>query len=184
VGTRDQALAAAGTIGYPVVLKTAEPGIAHKSDVGGVALGLRDTEALAAAYDDLAARLGPRALVCETAAPGTELLLGLARDQALGPLIVLGCGGIYTEIFAEHTVLLPPVTREVAMAAIQRLRVAPVLNGARGQAPADLDAIAGAITAMSALATELGDTLAALDVNPLICGPTGIVAVDALVVPR
>ncbi len=184
VGTRDEALAAAGTIGYPVVLKTAEPGIAHKSDVAGVILGLRDTEALAAAYDDLAARLGPSTLVCETAPPGTELLLGLASDQALGPLIVLGCGGIYTEIFAEHTVLLPPVTREVALAAIQRLRVAPVLNGARGQAPADLDAIAGAITAMSALATELGDTLAALDVNPLICGPTGIVAVDALVVPR
>ena len=183
-GTRDEALAAAGAIGYPVVLKTAQPGIAHKSDVGGVILGLRDARALAAAYDDLAARLGPRTLVCETAPPGTELLLGLATDPALGPLIVLGCGGIYTEIFAEHTVLLPPVTREVAMAAIHRLRVAPVLKGARGQPAADLGAIADAVAAMSALAAELGDTLAALDVNPLICGPTGIVAVDALVVPR
>jgi acyl-CoA synthetase (NDP forming) len=182
--TRDAALEAAATIGYPVVLKTAEPGIAHKSDVGGVILGLRDAQALTTAYDDLAARLGPRTLVCETAPPGTELLLGLARDQALGPLIVLGCGGIYTEIFAEHTVLLPPVTREAGMAAIQQLRVAPVLNGARGQPAADIGAIADAVTAMSALATELGDTLAALDVNPLICGPTGIVAVDALVVPR
>jgi acyl-CoA synthetase (NDP forming) len=184
VGTRDQALAAAGAIGYPVVLKTAEPGIAHKSDVGGVILGLRDTEALAAAYDDLAARLGPRALICETAAPGTELLLGLARDQALGPLIVLGCGGIYTEIFAEHTVLLPPVSHDSARAAIQRLRVAPVLNGARGQAPADLDAIADAVVALSDLALELGDSIEALDINPLICRPSGVLAVDALVVPR
>ena len=183
-GTGDEVLAAAAAVGYPVVLKTAEPGIAHKSDVGGVILGLPDATALAAAYDDLAARLGPRTLVCETAAPGTELLLGLAADQALGPLIVLGCGGIYTEIFAEHTVLLPPVTREAAVAAIQRLRVAPVLNGARGQAAADLDAIADAVTAMSALAVELGDVLAALDVNPLICGPSGVVAVDALIVSK
>jgi acyl-CoA synthetase (NDP forming) len=180
--TRAQALAVAATIGYPVVLKTAEPGVAHKSDVGGVVLGLSNATALAAAYDDLATRLGPRTLVCETAVPGTELLLGLTRDQALGPLIVLGCGGIYTEIFAEHTVLLPPVTRQAAMAAIQRLRVAPVLNGARGQAPADLDAIADAVTAMSALAAELGGTLAALDVNPLICGPSGVLAVDVLIV--
>jgi acetate---CoA ligase (ADP-forming) len=182
--TRDEALAAAGAIGYPVVLKTAAPGIAHKSDVGGVILGLRDAQALAAAYDDLAARLGPPALICETARPGTELLLGLARDQALGPLIVLGCGGIYTEIFAEHTVLLPPVTREAAMAAIRRLRVAPVLNGARGQPVADLDAIAGAVVALSDLALELGDGIEALDINPLICGPSGVLAVDALVVPN
>jgi hypothetical protein len=184
VATRDEALAAAATIGYPVVLKTAEPGIAHKSDVGGVVLGLRDGPALAAAYDELAARLDPRALVCATAAPGIELLLGLAADQVLGPLIVLGSGGIYTEIFAEHTVLLPPVTREAAVAAIQRLRVAPVLNGARGQAAADLDAIADAITAMSALAAELGGMLAGLDVNPLICDPSGVMAVDVLIVRK
>ncbi|HEY1623724.1 MAG TPA: acetate--CoA ligase family protein [Streptosporangiaceae bacterium] len=182
--TRDEALEAASGIGYPVVLKTAEPGIAHKSEVGGVVLGLRDAAELTAAYDDLAARLGARTLVCETAPPGTELLLGLARDQALGPLIVLGCGGIYTEIFSERTVLLPPVTREAAMAAIRGLRVAPVLNGARGQPVADLDAIAGAVSAMSALAAELGDVLDALDVNPLICGPSGVLAVDALAVPR
>jgi acyl-CoA synthetase (NDP forming) len=179
--TLAEALAAATTLGYPVILKTAEPGIAHKSDVGGVLLGLRDGAALAAAYDDLAGRLGPRTLVCETAAPGTELLLGLTRDQALGPLIVLGAGGIYTEILAERTVLLPPVTRAAAMAAIRRLRVAEMLDGARGQSPADLVAVADAVVAVSAIAAELGDVLAALDVNPLICGPAGVLAVDALV---
>jgi acetate---CoA ligase (ADP-forming) len=182
--TREEALAAAAAIGYPVVLKTGEPGIAHKSDVGGVLLGLRDAADLAAAYDDLAARLGPRALICETAAPGTELLLGLAADDALGPLIVLASGGIYTEIAAELTVLLPPVTRAAARAAIQGLRVAPMLNGARGQPAVDLAAIEDAVTAMSDLAVELGDRLAALDVNPLICGPAGVLAVDALVIRR
>jgi acyl-CoA synthetase (NDP forming) len=183
-GTRAQALAAAAEIGYPVVLKTDEPRIAHKSDVGGVRLGLGNPGAAGAAYDDLAARLGPRVLVCQTAAPGTELALGIVRDAALGPLLVISAGGVFIEIFAERAVLLPPVTRSQARAALARLRVAAVLAGARGQPAADLDAIADAVAALSRLACDLGDALDALDINPLICGPSGAVAADVLVVPR
>jgi len=183
-GTRAQALAAAAEIGYPVVLKTDEPRIAHKSDVGGVRLGLGDPGAAGVAYDDLAARLGPRVLVCQTAAPGTELALGIVRDTALGPLLVISAGGLLIEIFSERAVLLPPVTRWQARATLARLRVAAVLGGARGQPAADLDAVADAIVALSRLACDLGDTLDALDVNPLICGPSGAVAADVLVVPR
>jgi len=182
--TRDTALAAADTIGYPVVLKTAEPGIAHKSDVGGVRLGLADPAGLAAAYDDFAARLGPNVLVSQTAPPGTELALGLVRDPALGPLLIISAGGVLIEIFNERVVLLAPVTRPAALAAIQRLRIAPVLTGARGQPLADLDAIAAAVESLSRLALDLGDTLDALDLNPLICGPAGALAVDALLIPR
>jgi acyl-CoA synthetase (NDP forming) len=183
-GTRAGALAAAAEIGYPVVLKTDEPGIAHKSDVGGVRLGLADPGAAGAAYDDLAARLGPRVLVCQMAAPGTELALGLVRDAALGPLLVIGAGGVLIEIFSERSVVLPPVTRSSAREVIARLRLAAVLAGARGQRPADLDAIAGAITGLSELAADLGDLLDALDINPLICGPSGAVAADVLAVTR
>jgi len=182
--TRDTALAAADTIGYPVVLKTAEPGIAHKSDVGGVRLGLADPAGLAAAYDDFAARLGPNVLVSQTAPPGTELALGLVRDPALGPLLIISAGGVLIEIFNERVVLLAPVTRPAALAAIQRLRIAPVLTGARGQPLADLDAIAAAVESLSRLALDLGDALDALDLNPLICGPAGALAVDALLIPR
>jgi acyl-CoA synthetase (NDP forming) len=182
--TRAAALAAAEEIGYPVVLKTGQPGIAHKSDVGGVRLGLAGPAAAGAAYDDLAARLGPRVLVCETAAPGTELALGLVRDPAVGPLVVVGAGGVLVEIFSERTVLLAPVTRPAALAAVRRLRLAPVLAGSRGQPAADLGAIADAITALSRLACDLGDALDALDINPLICGPAGAVAADALLIPR
>jgi acetate---CoA ligase (ADP-forming) len=180
--TRAEALAAAAEIGYPVVVKTDEPHIAHKSDVGGVRLGLGDPAAVGAAYDDLAARLGPRVLVCQTAAPGTELALGLVRDPALGPLLVIGAGGVLIEIFSERAVVLPPITRSSAEAIPGRLRLAAVLAGARGQPPADLGAIAGAITGLSELACELGDVLAALDINPLICGPSGALAADVLVV--
>jgi acetate---CoA ligase (ADP-forming) len=182
--TRAEALGAAAEIGYPVVLKTDEPYIAHKSDVGGVRLGLAGPDAAGAAYDELAARFGPRVLVCETAAPGTELALGLVRDAALGPLLVISAGGVLIEIFSERSVVLPPVTRSSARAVLAGLRLAAVLAGARGQQPADLDAIADAITALSRLAADLGDLLDALDINPLICGPSGAVAADVLIVPR
>ena len=182
--TRGAALAAAAAIGYPVVLKTDEPGIAHKSDVGGVRLGLGDPGAVGAAYDDLAARLGPRVLLCQTAPPGTELALGVVRDAALGPLLVISAGGVLIEIFAERAVLLAPVTRSAAVTALRRLRLAAVLAGTRGQPPADLGAIADAITGLSRLACDLGDALAALDINPLICGPSGAVAADVLLIPR
>ena len=182
--TPAEALKAAAEIGYPVVLKTDEPGIMHKSDVGGVRLGLGDPGALAAAYDEMAARLGPRVLVSETAAPGTELALGLTRDPSLGPLVVVSAGGVLIEIFSERAVVLPPVTRSQARAILNRLRVAAILAGARSQPPADLDAAAEAIVALSRLACDLGDTLDALEINPLICGPSGAVAADILVVPR
>ena len=183
-GTADDALAAAAEIGYPVVLKTGQPGIAHKSDAGGVVLGIRDPAGLAAAYAGLAGRLGPRVLVCETAGPGTELALGITRDPGLGPLVVLGAGGLLVEFLADRAVALPPVDAAQALRMLGRLRVAGQLAGVRGQPAADTRAVAGAVVAVSAIAGELGDHLEALDINPLICGPDGAVAVDVLAVRR
>lgn len=178
------ALAAATELGYPVVLKTAQPGIAHKSDVGGVVLGIGDPAGLTTAYADLAARLGPLVQVCEPAAPGTELAVGITRDPDLGPLVVAGAGGVLVEFLADRVVALPPVSAAQARQMLRRLRVAGLLAGVRGQPPADASAIADAIAAVSSIACELGDHLTALDINPLICGPAGAVAVDALVVRR
>ncbi len=183
-GSQAAALAAAADIGYPVVLKTDEPGIAHKSDVGGVVLGLRDPDALRAAYQDLAERLGRRVLVCETIPAGPELSLGLARDHELGLLLVVGAGGVLVELLADRAVALPPVSPPQAHRMLGSLRVSRLLAGLRGQSAADLDAAAAAITGLSELSTELGDVLEALDINPLICGPDRAVAVDALAVPR
>jgi acyl-CoA synthetase (NDP forming) len=176
------ALAAADEVGYPVVLKTDEPGVAHKSDVGGVLLGLADAAALAAGYRDLATRLGPRVLVCETAGPGTEMLLGVVRDPALGPLVVAGAGGVLAELLADRVVALPPVDRQGALRMLRKLRVFALLSGMRGQPPAGLASVLDAITGVSVIATELGGGFTALDINPLICGAVGAVAVDALVV--
>jgi acyl-CoA synthetase (NDP forming) len=178
----DAALAAAAEIGYPVVLKTDAPGLAHKSDAGGVVLGIRDPAELAAAYDGLAGRLGPRVLVAEMAGPGTELSVGITTDPDLGPLVVVGAGGILVEHLADRAVALPPVDVSGARRMLSRLRVAALLAGFRGRPPADLDAVTRAVTAVSVIASELGGELAALDINPLICGPSGVVAVDVLAV--
>ena len=177
-------LAAARLIGYPVVLKTAAPAITHKSDARGVLLDIRSPAELAAAYADLSARLGPEVLVCESVPPGTELALGIACDPDLGPLIVVGAGGVLVETMADRGLALPPVDEETARQMIAELRIARLLAGVRGTPPADLAAVVRAITGLSELAIELGGELEAFDVNPLICGPSGATAVDVLAVTR
>jgi acyl-CoA synthetase (NDP forming) len=184
VTSEAEAAAAAGRIGYPVVLKTDEPRIAHKTDSGGVKLAIPDEASLKAAYADLAERLGPAALVCQTIPAGVELALGLVRDPDLGPLVVVGAGGVLVELIADRAVALPPLTRTQAAGLLTSLKVTRLLAGHRGAAPADLDTITTSIVAVSELASELGDRLEALDVNPLICGPHGAIAVDALVLTR
>ncbi len=178
------ALAAADEIGYPVVLKTDEPQILHKSDVSGVVLGVSSPEALKAAYTELASRLGSRVLVCTSVPPGVELALGIVAEPELGPLVVVGAGGVFVELLADRRVALPPVSAEQAAGLLADLRVRTLLDGARGAPRADLDAVIRAICGLSDLAIELGDQLQALDVNPLICGPDGAIAVDALAIGR
>ena len=180
---RETALAAAAAVGFPVALKTAAPGIQHKSDVDGVRLGLKDKAALGAAYDDLAGRLGPRVLVMAMAT-GVEMALGLVHDPQFGPVVMVGAGGVLVEVLDDRRFLLPPIDTLRADRAVAELRVASLLAGVRGRPAADRRALAEAIARLGTLATTLGDVLAEVDVNPLLVGPSGTLAVDALVVPR
>jgi acetate---CoA ligase (ADP-forming) len=182
--TRDEALAAAAEIGYPVALKTDRPDIPHKSEADGVRLGIADPAELAAAYADLAARLGARVTVTAMARPGPELILGMARDPALGPLLIVGAGGVLAEYRSERSVALPPLTRSAAAQMMAGLRFSEILGGVRGQPPCDLDAIISALIRFSTLVADLGQRLEAFEVNPLICSPSGVLAVDALAVGR
>jgi acetate---CoA ligase (ADP-forming) len=183
VASPEAARAAAERIGWPVALKTAAPGVTHKSEVGGVRLGLDGPERLATAYDELAGRLGPRVLVAAMAGPGVELALGVVADPQFGPLVMVAAGGVLIEVLRDRRFALPPVDHRQALGLLDRLAVRPLLDGARGAPPADLDAVADAVVGLSTLAVDLGPALAALDVNPLVAGPDGCVAVDALVVP-
>jgi acyl-CoA synthetase (NDP forming) len=182
VSDRESAVSAAGQIRFPVVLKTDEPSILHRSDVGGVALGLRDSSDVTQAYDAMRARLGPRAVIAEMAAPGVELSVGITRDPDVGLLLVLGAGGTLVEFIADRAVALPPVDAPSARRLLGRLRARHLLDGVRGQPGADLDSVAAAVAAVSDIAVELGPVIEALDINPLRATATGAVALDALVI--
>ncbi|MGZ8652071.1 MAG: acetate--CoA ligase family protein, partial [Actinomycetota bacterium] len=177
-------IAAAEEVGWPVALKTAASGVHHKSDVGGVALGLTNADALRAAYEDVASRLGPQVVVAAMAPPGVEVALGIVRDPQFGPLVLVAAGGVLVEILRDRRMALPPLDVPRSLAMIDRLRVRPLLDGVRGAPPADVDALARAISRLSVLAVDLGEELDALDVNPVIVTTDGCEAVDALVVPR
>jgi acyl-CoA synthetase (NDP forming) len=178
------AVAAADGLGYPVVVKTDMPGLDHKADVGGVRVGLADADAVREAYDDMAARLGPRVVVQRQASGPVELALGVVRDPLIGPLVLLAVGGTLVEVVGKRVVALPPLSRARAAELVDGFDiVSTLLGGVRGNPTSDRAAVVDALVALGQLAVELGDMLEALDVNPLICGPSGAVAVDALVQP-
>jgi acetate---CoA ligase (ADP-forming) len=183
--TVEEAVAAARRLGWPVALKTAVRGIAHKTGARGVRLGLADDGELAAAYRELAGRLGPQVTVAAMAQPGVELALGLVADPHLGPLVMVAAGGTLVEVLRDRRFALPPLDAHRARALLDRLEVRRLTVGGEGggAAPFDLGAVAGAMVRLGVLAGELGDLLAALDVNPVIAGRRGCVAVDALVLP-
>jgi acyl-CoA synthetase (NDP forming) len=182
VAGADAAAAAASRIGYPVTVKAL--GLAHKSDVGGVVLGLTDAAAVRAAIRDLRRRLGPPGYAVEKmveGAGGVELIVGVRRDRRFGPVVMVGAGGIFTELLRDTASALAPVGAATAKELIGRLRAAPLLRGTRGRPPVDLEAVAAAIAAVSELAAAHPE-ISELEVNPLLVSPAGAVALDARVV--
>jgi acyl-CoA synthetase (NDP forming) len=169
--------------GYPLVLKTAES-IDHKTDVGGVVVGIGDEDGLIAAYRDLSHRLGPRALVSAQVPAGVEIGLGMVTDEQFGPVILISGGGTLIEVLSDRVALLPPVDEHRVRDALDRLRMRPLLDGERGGESVDIEALIEVITRFSELAIDVVGVIDAIDVNPLIAGPRGVVAVDALMRSR
>ena len=179
VTTGGEAAEAAAGLGYPVVLKAL--GTLHKSDAGGVALGLSDAAALLAAHADMEQRLAPPAFTLEPMAPlgdGIELLIGARWDARFGPVALVALGGLFTEILDDVAVALAPVDEARARAMLLSLRAAPLLQGARGRPWLDVDAAAAALAALSRVAAEHPE-IAAIEVNPLLALPGGVLALDA-----
>jgi acetate---CoA ligase (ADP-forming) len=178
----DEARAAAYELGYPVVLKAAS--IEHKSDAGGVVLGIDDDISLERAVSDLQDRLGPQELAVESmleSSGGVELLLGARRDPRFGPITLVGLGGVYTEVLADVAAALAPVTGEQAVRLIRSLRGAPLLLGSRGRPPLDIDAAAAAVVALSRVAASR-PAISEIEVNPLLVRQRGAYGLDARLV--
>ena len=183
VSTEESLLDAAERFGYPLVLKTAEPGILHKTDCGGVVLNIETGEQLLTAYDDLSARLGAQVMLCPMLqVSGVEMVLGLVRDEQFGPLVMLGFGGVNVETIRDVAYALPPFDRTVAMHLLDKLQLRPLLDGLRDRPAVDASAFCIAAERFSMMAAALGNTVNEIDVNPVIVHPNGCVAVDALVI--
>lgn len=181
--TREDVLAAAAGVGYPVVLKAL--GLLHKSDAGGVRVGLADADALAAAWSEMDGRLSPPEYSVEAMAPladGIELIVGARRDPRFGPVALVGLGGLYAELLGDVGVALAPLDRGEAVRLLESLQGAALLKGARGRAAVDIGAAADAAVALSRLAAARPD-IAEIEVNPLLVTPEGALALDARIIP-
>ena len=182
VDSSDDLRAAARGMSFPLVLKTAEEGIAHKTELNGVVLGIGDEDRLAAAWEDLSSRLGPRVLLTEMAAPGTDMILGARQDPQFGPVVMIGFGGTLAEVVKDVSFLLPPFDAACARRHVDGLRLRPLLDGVRGAPPADMASFCEMASRFSVMVHALRGELRELDVNPVIVGANHCIAVDALVV--
>ena len=186
--TAAEAVAAAEAIGYPVVMKVLSPDIAHKSEAGGVVLGLRNADEVARGYATMMQRVAAHApqarlegaLVARMIEGGSETVIGIKRDAVFGPVVMFGLGGVYVEVLKDVTLRLAPVDREAAKEMIRAIKGFALLAGARGNRPVDLDALADAIVAMSRFGAARSEVTSA-EINPFIALPDGGVAVDALI---
>ena len=167
---------------FPVAIKTAEDH-AHKSDVGGVRLDIRDAQAACLAYREMAARLGPRVLIMEMVRSGTELSLGAIYDPGFGPVVILSAGGVMIEFLAERFAALAPLDEDEAGYLLGKLRMSALLDGYRGQPPANRQAVVAQLVRFSQMVAALDDSISEIDVNPMLCSEDGCFAVDCLVVP-
>jgi acyl-CoA synthetase (NDP forming) len=181
VDSEAEALAAAAEIGYPVALKAV--GLLHKSDAGGVALGIADADALRAEFGRMRESVSKDPLSVEgmvDARDGVEILLGCHRDPRFGPLLTVGIGGVFTELLEDVSLAFAPVDADGARAMLGRLRGAALLHGLRGRPGIDLEAVAAAAAALSQLAAAHPE-IDQIEVNPLLATPTGATALDARV---
>jgi acetyltransferase len=179
--TPEEAVDIADRIGYPVVLKISSPDIIHKSDFGGVRINLANSEQVRDAFDLMMLRIQKRApkahlrgaFVEKMGQRGREVILGMTRDPQFGPMLMFGLGGIFVEVMKDVTFHLAPITADEAMQMLKGTRSYALLQGARGQEPVDLEAIAGALQRISQLATDYPEIIE-LDINPFIVGPVGM----------
>lgn len=185
--TADEAVACAERLGFPVVLKVVSPDLVHKSDSGGVVLDLADPLAVRDGFATLVARVGDRApgaridgvlVARQMSGAGAEMIVGAVRDDTFGPTVMLGAGGVLTEVIGDVSFRLAPLTQDDALDMLRELRSARMLTGFRNAPPLDLAALAHVVVRLGDLLRDRTD-VREVDLNPVLAFPEGCVAVDA-----
>ena len=181
ISSQSELIAAANNIGYPLVLKTAQPGLNHKSDSNGVFINIQSEPELLDNYTDLCSRLGPAALLSQMIDQGVEIGLGTVNDPQFGPIVMVAAGGVLVELLADRAVAMCPVSPQQADEMIASLKANKLLLGVRGKAAANRQALIDIIVILSALAFEFKDSIAEIDINPVLVDAHQALAVDALI---
>lgn len=183
----DEAVAAAQALGYPVVLKAESPTILHKTELGVVRLNVADAAGVRRHYAEIVAAARGHELagvLVQPMAGGAEVIVGARVDPAVGPVVVVGSGGVLVELVQDSVAALAPVTQRQARRMLERLKGYKLLTGFRGGKAVDVDALAQAVARISEFAADFAGEIAEMDVNPLRCSGERIVAVDALITKR
>jgi acyl-CoA synthetase (NDP forming) len=175
----------ANALGYPVVLKAVSPQVIHKSDVGGVVVGLETVASVRAAYEQMIQQVAASApeaqiegaLVVKQAPPGQEVIVGATHDAAFGPVVMFGLGGVFAEVLKDVAFRIAPLRRRDAEAMIREIRGYPLLAGARGRSPCDVEALAALLLTVSDLVTRRSE-ITELDLNPVRLYERGLVVLD------
>jgi len=187
--TADEAVTAAKDVGLPVALKIVSPDITHKSDIGGVKLNLNTPDEVKAAFDEIVAaarKAQPDAKVDgvsvqKMARPGIEVIMGMSQDAQFGPVLMFGLGGILVEVLKDVSFRLVPITPRDAHQMVQEIKGRPLLEGYRGQEPADIEALEKLLLRLSDF-IEKHPEIAELDLNPIFAYKDGVIAVDARII--
>ena len=189
--TANEAVSIADRIGYPVVLKIVSPDVIHKSDAGGVVIGLETAQAVTAGFSQITSRVRERVpgahikgiLVCKQAPAGLEVIVGGLHDPLLGPTVMFGLGGIFTELLKDVTFRIAPFHRRDAQEMIAEIRGYPLLTGARGEKPCYVEAVVRLLLGVSRLLSEHKE-IAELDLNPVRVYERGLLVLDARIIPQ
>ncbi|TNF86385.1 MAG: acetate--CoA ligase family protein [Gammaproteobacteria bacterium] len=184
ISSQAELLSAADEIGYPLVLKTAEAGLDHKSDSNGVFVNIDSESDLRQYYADLCGRLGPKALVSQMLADGIEIGLGTLNDPQFGPIVMVAAGGILIELLSDRAVAMCPLDANEADELLTSLKVDKLLRGVRGKPPVNRQALIACIVKLSQIAWELRDGIDSIDINPVIANAQVALAVDALIIRK
>ena len=182
--TVEDAIQFAGEIGYPVVAKVVSPRIIHKSDVGGVAVGIGDDGRLAEVFERFRGLDGFLGVLVEEMLSGIELILGAKIDMQFGPMVLLGMGGTGVEIYQDVALRMAPLTEKDALAMIGGLKAHRLIEGFRGAAPVDRVKLTETLLAFSSLVMELEGRIESIDINPLLCSADRCVVADARIILR